>query len=113
MRRKKRQLIPVDPKHVRLRAVVLGEGPDAGEVVVIVESFHGPRRLVVDRASILADDTIRVGAPLARRARFRLVEIAHARQRQLAWVDVRELVDDAQIRRINRPAKNTAKRARR
>jgi hypothetical protein len=41
------------------------------------------------------------------------VEIPHTRQRQLAWVDVRELVDDPPIRRIDRPAKNTAKRARR
>jgi len=93
-RRKRRKLIPVDPKHVRVRVSILSDGHEPNEVIVQINSFHGPRCFTLDRQIILDDSTLRVGGPLARRARFSLIDIPHQRTRQLAWVDVRELVPD-------------------
>jgi hypothetical protein len=93
-RPRKRKLIPVDPQHVRVGVNIIDDPADSETPVVEIESFHGKRHFAVDHASILPDGMIPVGKPLAKRARFRLIELPHARQRQLVWVDASQLVDD-------------------
>jgi hypothetical protein len=96
--RKRRKLHRVERNLLRLRVTVIGNGPEAGEAVVTAASFHGVRSFTVLRECLLRDSTIRVGAPLTRRAHFRLIEIPHRRQRQLAWGDAKQLVDYPPIR---------------
>jgi hypothetical protein len=93
-KKRRKKPLPVDPGHMRLRAKVIGTDADNDTCIIEVASFHGPRRFTVDRQTVRDDSSVFVGAPLAQRDRFRLVEIPNFRQRQLCWVDVREIVED-------------------
>jgi hypothetical protein len=59
---------------MRVKIEEVGKGLHPSEVLVKIETLHGPRELVLDKRSI-SGNTIEVGAPIAEQGTYRLIEL--------------------------------------
>jgi hypothetical protein len=59
---------------MRVKVEEVGQGMHPSEVLVKIETLHGPQELVVDKRS-LRQNTIEVGYPVAQQDKYSLIEL--------------------------------------
>jgi len=78
---------------MRVKVEEAGSGLHPSQVLVKIKTLHGPQELAVDRQS-LHQGTIEIGSPIAKQAKYRLIELPAetAGGAWRVWVDVDETI---------------------
>jgi len=82
---------------MRLKVEKVGEGLHPSELVVSVQTRHGPVSMIIDPGVIYPDDTVSVGWPVGRENDFYLIELP----RETVQGAARVWVGSAELKHVN------------